>query len=348
MSTHVLANLDFEYALRHAPGAWQRPKTLAALCYRWRAILRLLPGMRHAPLRPLDPSPPANTLCWGPDPRTLEPDQLDLTKRANSKLTSAKLERDLGVGLPHTCVVHDLPELAKRVAAMPFDWVLKHPLGVSARARILGKSSRLDGPAKRWAHKHLASTPLLLEPWVARAQDWSVHADLTDDGVLPAGRTTILTDATGTPRGHLVSPGSEDAALEDAQWAALEALWRWGWRGPVSIDALAGVLGDQHVHRPLVELNARYSFGRMALMLRDHAPPGTHIAWLHPTRKTPAPPGYASWPEVDDHSAQGTLRRLPEWCDPGAASKTYAVVAAGLDALLQSFGDLSLVQPPGS
>jgi len=170
-----------------------------------------------------------------------------------------------------------------------------------------------------------------------------VHADLTDDGIQVIGRVTILTDATGTPRGHIAPPDAHELTLDDAQRAALETLRQWGWRGPVGIDALRGTLGGEPVHRPIVEINARFSFGRMALMLREHAPEGAHLAWIHPTRKQPAPEHMHTWPTVDD-DASGALRRLPEWSDPGAESGTYVVMASSeealRDALAQELGSV--------
>ncbi|MCW5872303.1 MAG: hypothetical protein KIS61_33945, partial [Candidatus Eremiobacteraeota bacterium] len=171
---YALANLDFEYELagRTLPSSVAR---------RWRHVLRLLPEARSANcLDPGDLGGPIyeRLVAWGVTPRVLQlaPGQEfpspQVVSEVNDKRFSHQLEKHFGVELPWARLLHSLEELEAAVRDCPYDWVLKHPLGVSARERVVGKRGRLSDSGRGWARKQLARWSLLFEPWVEPRRDF--------------------------------------------------------------------------------------------------------------------------------------------------------------------------------
>lgn len=317
---YALANLDFEYEL----AGRTLPPSLAR---RWRHVLRLLPGARAASC--LDPgdflgSLDGPLLAWGVTPRVLQlaPEQEfpspEVVSRVNDKRFSHQLERRFGVELPYARLVASLEELDEAVNECPYDWVLKHPLGMSARERAVGKRGRISDSGRGWARKQLVHWSLLFEPWVEPRRDFSLHFQIDRDGSVQfVGHCQLLPDPGGVYRGNQVLPGQEvsDRALACGRQVAGE-LAQLGYWGPVGIDAFEGMLGDQSVLRPLVEINARYSFGRLTLALRDWLPEGWCLLWSHPKQPVeahpplppdPLPGAYGLPVEVDPEGTVGTV-----------------------------------------
>lgn len=318
----LLANLDMEYALDGAPARKPADAQRAALCARWAHILRLLPDHDGPHLIP-----------WGVTDAVLAlaPDQPWPSPRvvaiANSKATSHAIEQELGCALPHSALVHDEAALVSAVAAMPHRWVLKHPQGVSGRERVRGEPGVLEQRELAWARRMWAGGgALVLEPWVTQAQETSLHYVISpDQQITLIGWATMLADRTGTLRGHRVSSASAPPAWEPTTRAAVARVAALGYHGPVSVDTMVGWLGEAYVERPITEINARYTFGRMAVELTRFAPPGATIAWHHPPASAPVqtPPT----PLSPDAATVG-LYRLPDLADPGGASGTYVEIEA--------------------
>ncbi len=325
----ALANLDFEYELagRTFP-AW--------VVQRWRHVLRLLPQARQAVcLEPATPEAISGTLLpWGVTPRVVKlapgqefPDP-EVVRQVNDKRFSHLLEKRFGVELPYACLVSSLEELEQAVQQCPFDWVLKHPMGVSARERAVGKRGRLSDSGRGWARKQFAEWTLLFEPWVDPRQDFSLHFEIARDGAVEfLGHCLLTADPGGVYRGNTVLPEREVPirALACGRQVAGE-LARLGYWGPVGIDAFEGLLGDQPILRPLVEINARYSFGRLTLALGDWLPSGWCFSWSHPKLAAPA------FPPLPRHPSPG-IYGVPIEADPDGSSGTFVCVARTAEEL---------------
>ena len=328
----AVANLDFEYELA---GRGALPDGLAQ---RWQFILRLL--AREAEC--LDPTTltvrtesATRLWAWGVTPRIarlaaslgLSQDfpSLEVVREVNDKRFSHQLEQKLGIALPHSQVVDSLEQFRSAVEACPFSWVLKHPLGVSARERVVGKPGHISDSAWGWARRKLhQSWTLLFEPWVEQRHDFSLHFEIDRHGQHRfVGHCELVSDPGGVYRGNRVLPSSilEPAALECGHKVAAELSLRGYW-GPVGIDAFSGVLGDKRYLRPLVEINARCSFGRLALALSDWIPQGWCHLWWHPqvneASLTPLP--------ARDLIQPGAYA-LPLAVDPTQGSRTILMVA---------------------
>lgn len=326
----AVANLDFEYELA---GRTLTP----TVARRWRHVLRLLPQARQANcLDPVDFASPVEgeLIPWGVTPRVLQlaPQQNfpapAVVREVNDKRFSHQLEKRFGVELPYARLVGSLEELEDTIRDCPYDWVLKHPMGVSARERAVGKRGRLSDSGRGWARKQFANWTLLFEPWVDPRRDFSLHFEIGRDGSIEfVGHCQLVGDPGGVYRGNQVMPGQEVAgrALACGREVAGE-LARLGYWGPVGIDAFEGVLGDQPVLRPLVEINARYSFGRMTLALHDWLPRGWCLLWSHPKQSPPALPPLPAAPRPGAYG-------LPREADPDGNSATILFVAPTAEEL---------------
>ncbi len=324
------ANLDLEFQLTHSHDpSHAPPRVVLAVCDRWRHILRVLPELEEADTLGRARRPPEDAVCWGVPPelagRGGRPG-LHAVRDANSKVTSHALERMLGCALPGAHVVRTRAALDAAIAASPGRWVAKDPLGVSARGRALGGPGEISSSQMRWAGSALKRGPLLFEPWVDARTERSWHADLSADGRITwRGSCEVLTDTTGTPRGHVASAG-ERREVPRELGVALAALATLGYHGPIGVDAMDGILEGAPVRRPITEINARYTFGRIALELATHhAPQGAWIAWWHP--KARAPEDVSAHEPLSEDVGEGVYR-LPDHADPGGASGTWIAVAA--------------------
>ncbi len=322
MTRWIHTNLDAEYAWAHHPQPYTPNRHALAMRARWAHLLRLAPGCLEAEVWERGPRPSSLT-TWGAD----EGDALALARNVNDKRLSHALSEKLGVGLPGAGIVENLEDLEALISSTPSDRVLKHPLGVSGRERALGRALRLEANARGWARRQLArGWTLVWEPWAKITREWSVHADLDATGVVWRGGTQIQTDGTGTPRGHIIDPAQ---AIEphESQRDALDALWEAGYRGPASVDAWE----SEEASRPISEINARWTFGRMAWELGRWMPAGWAWAWWHPPRSAPVDAG--AWEALGEH-ATGWFR-LPERIDPRGASGTLVACAPDLASLPQ-------------
>jgi hypothetical protein len=144
-------------------------------------------------------------------------------------------------------------------------------------------------------------------------------------------------------RGHFVDrclPVGADVFREHE--AALTTLARRGYHGPVSIDAMVGFLGDQAFLRPITEINARWSFGRLALALDDHVPDNWSYLWWHPAAKR-FPRGGEEMPEIHTQRTSAGLFRLPDFADSCCRSRT--ILAAGFETKADAYAALGLELP---
>lgn len=343
MTSAAWANLDFEEELA-GPKSYRISPSMLEVLERWRFLLRLLPGARSA--RCLEgpeerPEGPIEKLwLWGVTATGLSVAKglglaehfpaLEAVRQVNDKLFSHSLEVDLELALPFAQRIDTLEALSKAVADCPHDWVLKHPLGFSGRERAVGKIGVLSDSARGWARRRItAGWSLLFEPWVEDKKELSLHFDLSREGqVRYLGHTELLSDAGGVYRGNAVCAGQRASAsfLEPAHRIAKEVSSKGYW-GPLGIDAMSGRLGDAPVLRPLTEINARYSFGRMALELGRFLPSGCSYSWHHPRRADPALPKLLPLPSVP---AAGCYA-LPQWLDPELKTGTYVLVGGDSD-----------------
>ena len=174
--------------------------------------------------------------------------------------------------------------------------VAKEALGVAGSNALRLWEPGLLPQQERW----LASTlergmTLVIEPWLERKVDFSMQWEMRPSGLRLMGYTGLLADGRGQYQGNWVEshPGRPPAAvLRDLPPGSSRDWARWVERlrvrletwleserflGPVGVDAFVyrDSSGASRV-KPIVEINPRRTFGRLALELMRYAHSGTH------------------------------------------------------------------------
>ena len=311
-------NADFEVELAHAGrGPYRRTHSYEALNRRLSAhLLRLArPGdalllsapwpdslVEDANGRGVELVPPSNVgsqshrvfTPWGWTPTAAEageragavvrPVPFEVVRRVNSKLWSHALEVELGLALEGAATAGsfaELSEAAARACPGPADkWVIKSPFGFAARERVLGRGPRVEGAQATWAVRRLArGETLIFQPWLEVVREYGVVVEVKRDGphrVL--GFSDLQTNGAGTGLGYVLGrpPTPERAAeLERTAAAVCARLRAEGYCGPAGLDAVEHA-GGLH---PLLEVNARYTMGFVALAVERALKPSAPVFW---------------------------------------------------------------------
>jgi len=223
-------------------------------------------------------------------------------RTGNSRRWSFELEQQQDVALPGAARIERIEEFAQvvRHSASQFGesdsehaWVVKANFGMAARERILGRGPSLTTANERWLQRRLpADGTVFFEPWLRRRAEVGIQWTLPISGNGPPelqGITPLLTDKLGGYRGSEFSwdatvPAEWQVAVDLSQEAAVR-LQQLGYFGPLGIDAAIyeDSAGNTHA-RPLQDINARYTMGRLALGFRRLLRPGERGVWQHGRR----------------------------------------------------------------
>jgi hypothetical protein len=310
-------NADFEVELAHAPGPYRRTHAFEALNRRLSAQLLWLtrPGdallaaepwaeslVVEARRRDVELVSQARTQSqsgrlftpWGWTRSALEageragaevhPVPFEIVERVNSKLWSHALEVELGVALKGAATVRTFEELSEAAArACPGSqdkWVIKSPYGFAARERVLGRGHVVEGPQATWTVRHLArGETLIFQPWLEVVREYGVVLEIDRDGSHRIeGVSDLQTNGAGTGTGYIFGrPPTPRRMFELERTAAFvcERLFNEGYHGPVGIDAVEHSRG---LH-PLLEVNARYTMGFIALAVERSLKPSAPLFW---------------------------------------------------------------------
>ena len=190
-------------------------------------------------------------------------------------------------GLPTALAPEELRAsgAAARVAGILAGWpswararfTLKPRIGTSGRGRVAGVdgvvSAKMLGAFDRLAGRGGA----VLEPWLDRVADASAQLHIAEDGAVTLlGTLRIVTTPSGQPKGHRgecdargrVNSGiSEEDILHTAAKVVGARAAGDGYHGPCGIDAFAfgSPVDGTRTFRPMVEFNARFTAGTVAL-----------------------------------------------------------------------------------
>lgn len=214
----------------------------------------------------------------------LNPIPLDIVTRVNSKLWSHALEVEFGWALPGATTARTFDELREAVArACPEagdKWVIKSPFGFAARDRVLGRGPSLDEPQAKWSMRRLErGETLIFQPWLEVIREYGVVMEIAPDGAYYIqGVSDLQTNGAGTGKGYILGrhpPEERMIELEGVAQSVAERLFKEGYFGPVGIDALEHRAG---LH-PLLEINARYTMGFVALAVERSLKPSSPVFW---------------------------------------------------------------------
>ncbi|MEM8929768.1 MAG: hypothetical protein AAGE94_01265 [Acidobacteriota bacterium] len=291
----VVANLDAEMRWAGRPTTLRRP--LRAALAAWGTLLRVFaePDDLLWTLAPIDPSrlPTIDglsrpTLVSGPRSRpgdtpttlwaTTRPWAAEaavaVAARANDRAFGLDVARRLDLASRGSRMVEDVETLRRHLERPSTEWhdgwIAKAPWSTAGRDRCVGRQATdADAPAVHGLFRR--HRRLLVEPLHQRIEDFGAVGAIDDVGRLAPNVSThrLLTDTRGTFRwiesgGTAVAADIHDTLTKTLQ-AAAPALSAAGYHGPVGIDAYSHRTpdGDRQL-RPLVEINARHTFGTLA------------------------------------------------------------------------------------
>lgn len=257
---------------------------------------------------------------------------LEVVRRVNSRAFSAALEDEWSCGPEGASLVRSLTELYEQLRrhvnrhGPDARWVLKANYCHSARERLLGCGGALPTNDEAWATARLARDGVLAwEPWLEIVEEVGLQWEVPRDGPPQLiGITPLLTDAAGRYRGSLFGiPESElrnwQAAIDTTR-AAAERLQAAGYWGPLGIDACRYRTSEQEISlRPLQDLNARWTMGRLSLGWQSCLQPGEWGVWKFGTGESRS----TRWP-LPSHPLR-TIVLSPERLDDQPVRLRYRV-----------------------
>ncbi|MFK7821136.1 MAG: hypothetical protein AB8G99_20640, partial [Planctomycetaceae bacterium] len=208
---------------------------------------------------------------------------LESVREVNSRRFSSAIETELQCDLNGSAEVDCVDDFIA-IASKLSQWVAKAEFSMSSRERILG-TGRPTEQQSNWARNRFdEGSTLYVEPWVELVEECGVQFEISQAGdVELIGATGLITTDNGAFAGCLIGRrGTEPAA-----WLDLETTQRvagkvaeCGYFGPLGIDSARYKMnGEMHV-RPIQDINARYTMGRLSLGWRDLLSEGQSAAWL--------------------------------------------------------------------
>ena len=213
----------------------------------------------------------------------LNPD-IDVVRMVNSKIWSFRLECEMGTAILGSCVVSTFDQIEDSVARAcpgPQDkWVIKSPFGFAARDRVLGRGPIMAHAQAQWVKRRLGMNEnLIFQPWLEVEREYGIVMELEKNGAFRIlGVSDLKTNGAGTGIGYYLRRSIAPVrrrTLESVAETVAERLTNAGYFGPVGIDALehsGGLL-------PLLEVNARYTMGFVALAVGLETSPTSLEFW---------------------------------------------------------------------
>ncbi len=180
----------------------------------------------------------------------------------------------------------------------------------------------LTGSQEQWLRTRLqAGRGLILEPWMDRVLDFSIQFESEPGGLRFKGWTKALNDHRGQYAGSVVSPaftrgmdrslaiflsgshGNRLKKLTDTLRRFLDPfVLDAGYFGPIGVDAFVYRTNEGTlVLKPIVEINPRFTMGRLALELMRNVAPGKLGALHLINRSRLGKSGFESFETLDSH-----------------------------------------------
>lgn len=216
---------------------------------------------------------------------------LDIVRAVNSRRFSVELETEWGVGLQGTALIHSETELntaLRNLLAENSPWLLKANFGMAGRERIRGEGRQPTDQALHWFRRRLAQDGVVIfEPFVNIVAEAGLQFVVPKTGPPKLlGITPLISDATGTYRGSRFDDDPKiTATWSDAVTIATHAAERiqsLEYFGPLGVDAAKYRTEDGTIQiRPLQDINARFTMGRLCLGLRRYLQRGETVEWGH-------------------------------------------------------------------
>lgn len=197
--------------------------------------------------------------------------------------------------------------------------IVKEAIGLAGHNAIRLWEPELLETQRRWLGRSVQSgRQVIVEPWLEREVDFSVQLEMRAEGLKHCGYAGLLNDLKGQYQGNWAAPGFErrppaevTARFREPEnfpeqlkrlYAELFELLEQELRaveylGPLGIDAFVYRTAQGHLRiKPLVELNPRFTMGRLTLELMRHTCPGSHGLFRLVSRSLAQAEGFDSFP----------------------------------------------------
>ncbi|MGB1128504.1 MAG: hypothetical protein ACPG4K_00540, partial [Haloferula sp.] len=219
---------------------------------------------------------------------------------------------------------------ALRLTRPGIPWVIKAPVSTAGRDRMRIEGELDEADQKRLAAMFERSDMLLMEPWLDRLLDFSIQYEAGDGGLKRRGMVVLENTGRGQFRSARATRRPFDGLEPDvrrqvfgggqgkgiwADWLAgvLEpglSSWLGDYRGSVGVDAFLYQDEEGGVRmKPIVEVNPRFTMGRVAVELARQLGEGTTL--LIQSVEDPAPDNATVLTVVTDET------RLAAYVVPG-------------------------------
>lgn len=170
--------------------------------------------------------------------------------------------------------------------------MVKAPYGTSGMQ--VKKVTKVEAPIQGWVKNCIESQgAIVVEPWLNKAADFSIQLEIRENKIELFPVRQFITGPQNEYRGTFLGEVCETLPQEALRpfhelipfWQGFardlgHRLQKEGYLGPAGIDGL--LWRDQngsYTLKPLVELNPRWTMGRVALKLEKHLLPGVHGIW---------------------------------------------------------------------
>ena len=316
-------------------------------------------------LAPLAEGLPAKAVgsCWSDDMRALYAKSWSaarLREFLGQRGEDFLCGRDI-VGVACTSADEVLSVAGDFAAAGFAEMLIKAIYGSSGRNQIHCKGGQLREGQRGWLQKIIKQQgEVVVEPWLQKAVDLSLHFDVGAEGAVQVrGWTRFLTDDRGQYRGALIGQvaagldvelmkffygGGRDPRRLSKLGAALAAflagpLAKAGYRGPAGVDTLVYRDGADLKLKPIVEINPRMTMGRVALELRRRVNSARTGLWLVLSRREVEAAGFAGLTDC----AQQLQAKYPARLMPDGKQLSEGVVFTTDPSQARSFATVLLV-----
>lgn len=245
---------------------------------------------------------------------------MSVVRELNSRCWSIAQAAATNMLLPGEALVTSMEELQPAVERLLHGtgasgrWVLKANWGMSGREQRRGAGA-VDDVTRAWVRRRLARDGVVaLEPWLSAVVEFSAQFEIASPASVQfLGLVPLVSAPTGEYQGSWIEAARSEQLLSRSlrQWAnwpaapaidrllvsahqvaqkAAEQAAQAGYIGPMGIDAMIyrpdGTSTDGNDPatwrvRPLQDVNARWTMGRLALAARRWLQPGECACWCH-------------------------------------------------------------------
>lgn len=232
--------------------------------------------------------------------------------------------------------------------------VIKAQYGQAGRHQLLVTTPCLQPPQRSWLGRVLQTHgAVVVEPWLDRVKDLSLHVDVEPEGTSRLrGWVRFLTDRRGQFRGVVIAgqppalgqtapagipPQSFRSLMVDLAEHVGRSFRGTGFQGPAGIDMLVYRDRGHGRLKPVVEINPRFTMGRLGLHLAGHLAPGCAALWVLLGMRDIRAAGFQSAPALVgclqkrlpwQRSGQGIERGVLATTDPERAQAFVSLLIA--------------------